>query len=869
MSSRSLFVRSYHRVLPTAAFLACCFLGSASSSAAPAFEEIWFGEAVATEGQKLSFSLHYPESASVDEPIPLNLEILTAIPYQVCTVRLQVQDTAGNLVDESEMTLDLHRGRDDVTVQWDAAKLAPGKYSLLIIVDYAREYEPASYAVPISRVSADHWRKRIEELEAQLPALEKGVEGLAAEAGAPDPSGGGGAPHLQLRGKIVRDSVSGARQALEAQQWRLVDRNIAYADDALDVLRADMTFNKAIPETLSPHAAYPARLEIREGGVYEAETPFFLIGAVLGTDTPAEAAETPGSVYLGPDASLPLAAQVEWIKRHGLNFVVASFPAGVDASVCRQRVSALGQAAGNLQVPWALQLDQEDIAGSVMDAWPDLTEPGFADMAHPEFSKVYVQTLKEMFSQAGTQSYRPVGISLADDPHFKYDGEPVRAQFIARIKEWYPDRQDLNRQWHAHLADFDEITIWGEHPEHSYQNQRAYQFEWQHFHRGLIIQFLSGLKQELAALAPGVPAMMTLSQGAFVPGETRNTPSREDLAALMDISGCRVRFEFGTGLYAINYPVPHAALTLTRSYAKNKPVLMIDADIDVENGNGVRHRDALVTSAVWEAVMSGATGMALSPESSVFRYPETLAAYTYAAVDINRLAPIIAVFQQAPEEIAVLFSEASKIMDDGVPHLESAQYAFEGASFAGFPVRYMTEKQIQEGGLADIKVLILPSTMAVTDAAFEHLSRFVEEGGMVARVGTPIPYNEKGQSRSDVIRATGNTVLVRGMNLPTEYLHAMDAALVGGTLPEIVRPVNAHGYPLEGVRSRYVTHENESYLYIINLRHDPAMVHLSGMAGSGRDLIRGRDVQFPRELEPLDPMLIRLDKLPPLIAVSD
>ena len=107
------------------------------------------------------------------------------------------------------------------------------------------------------------------------------------------------------------------------------------------------------------------------------------------------------------------------------------------------------------------------------------------------------------------------------------------------------------------------------------------------------------------------------------------------------------------------------------------------------------------------------------------------------------------------------------------------------------------------------------------------------------------------------------------MNLPTEYLHAMDAALVGGTLPEIVRPVNAHGYPLEGVRSRYVTHEGESYLYIVNLRRDPAMVYVSGLADSGRDLIRGRDIQFPKELAPLDPMLIRLDKQAPLVAVSD
>ena len=124
------------------------------------------------------------------------------------------------------------------------------------------------------------------------------------------------------------------------------------------------------------------------------------------------------------------------------------------------------------------------------------------------------------------------------------------------------------------------------------------------------------------------------------------------------------------------------------------------------------------------------------------------------------------------------------------PHLESAKFAFEGASFAGYSIRFITESQIARGALAPVKVLILPDTLAVSDETFTQLSAYVEEGGAVARVGKPIPYNERGMSRSDVIRSTAKTVLVRGLNLPTEYLHAMDAAQERGALPEISRPVN-------------------------------------------------------------------------------
>jgi len=269
---------------------------------------------------------------------------------------------------------------------------------------------------------------------------------------------------------------------------------------------------------------------------------------------------------------------------------------------------------------------------------------------------------------------------------------------------------------------------------------------------------------------------------------------------------------------------------------------------------------ALVQSTLWEAVISGANGMALSAGSDVFQYPEALEAYVTTAQDINRLAPIVEAFQRAAPEVGILFSEASKIMDDGGSHLESAQFAFEGATFAGYSLRFITEEQVIAGALNALNVLIIPDTLAVSDAAFDLLSKFVENGGTVARVGKPIPYNERGISRSDVIRSTANTILVRGLNLPTEYLHAMDAAQEKGALPEIARPINVSGYPVEGIRSRYVEYNGDAYLYIINLRKEPVNCYLAGVYQKGYDLIRGRNISFPRELPPLTPMLVRLEK---------
>ena len=108
-----------------------------------------------------------------------------------------------------------------------------------------------------------------------------------------------------------------------------------------------------------------------------------------------------------------------------------------------------------------------------------------------------------------------VALSLAQSPQFQYDSEEVRQQFVAHIKERYPDRIELNRLWRSHLADYDEITVWGDHPEYGYQNRRAFQYEWQSFQRELISSFLAKIDQELCQTAPDLPLNADASEYGF------------------------------------------------------------------------------------------------------------------------------------------------------------------------------------------------------------------------------------------------------------------------------------------------------------------------------------------------------------------
>jgi hypothetical protein len=360
-------------------------------------------------------------------------------------------------------------------------------------------------------------------------------------------------------------------------------------------------------------------------------------------------------------------------------------------------------------------------------------------------------------------------------------------------------------------------------------------------------------------LAPDTPITLGFTGRAFEPGDAEFGVDRETLTSLLDVTGCCVANTHIDPYYALGYPQQVLLYTLMRSFAPGKPLANLEDDLVNESPSEDLCTFKYVHSVLWEVAMAGLNASALRVPLDSLR-PECIEAYATAGLDLNRLAPIVAAFQQAPVEVAILWSMPSKIYANGVQHLESARYAFEGCSFAGYKAGFITEKQCVENHLPDLKVLVVPDTPSVANDTFPILKEFMQGQGVVIRTSSSILFDEHGYSRRDIISNVRRTVLVHGQNLPAEYLHAMDAVATSGELPPIPRTVNQFGYPEEGVKSRYVEIDGQGYLYVINLRKDPITSYLHGGSRSGHDLIHGRDVSFPMRLTPLVPMLVRLDK---------
>lgn len=799
--------------------------------------EVWIISARQTAARHAEIRLEANDSYPVTQKIPFVCAIRSERPFKEALLEMEIRDGDQHLAARGEVLLNLYEGPNSCLFEWDAQSVSTGTYQALFRLSYTHDESPAICEATLKKVTEQQLRNDLDEVSAHISQLREALPGLSSASGA--------LTLLELRLRIAEKFAGRMREKISDRAWRQADGYLAYLDRTVDAVHAGMVLGAFTPELLEP-APIPnlSQLEVRDGAFFCEGRPVFLFGRTI------------------PE---PSGDAIRSIAHDGLNLAVLAMgpdtvlSSSPDSAEFRDRFAPVFAASQERNVALTVRLSPQNLGSWAREQWPNITDKGFVDVADPGAKTLFEQHLKTLLPYLAEQ--RMVrSLCIADEPQFKFDGEEIRRAFINRVRQEYPERQELNQVWRAHLADFDEITIWDDAaPAYSYQNRRAYQYDWQSFHRGLIDAYFAAIVAKVRELAPGMPLEAMLPDNVFDEGETRQGVDRESLAQVMDISGCSATTNPNDSYYALSYPRQSAFYTLMRSFQPDKPVLNLQDHILLDDTLTPEYRHTYVQTAMWEAVMSGVNGTSLAEDTTIFDHPETAEAYSAACLNINRLAPIVAAFQQAPADILVLFSEASKIFDNGEPHLKSARYAYEGCSFSGYNVRFITDQQCAQSGLTGVKVLVIPETPAVPEDTFAALLAYVKSGGAVARVGTPIPYDEKGHSRREVLPNTANTVLVRGLNLPTEYLHAIDAAIVLGSLPTIPRTVNAYRYPIEGVKTRYIEYEGEHYLYLVNLRKTEVTCFLAGNLQTGRDLILGRTVSFPQRVAPLDPMLIRFD----------
>ncbi|MGC8844976.1 MAG: beta-galactosidase [Candidatus Hydrogenedens sp.] len=780
--------------------------------------EISFGNLIEKEGEAL---------------VPLICEMDAKHSYSYVVASLDISEEKNNetpIPINTIQTVSLVKGYNRILFLLPIQKLKDGIYYGNLQVKYTKEEKPAIVVFQIEKISSKGLEEQLNFVSQEVDnviSLNKDIQN-----------------DKSVEFNLIKNLLLQARNEFNDKHWEDLSDTLNILQEQISQLKDSLPKSNAT--VISPQKE-DLSLSITPEGVFSNKKPVNVIGIYLNEPTMDNAKMVID--YAIPVVVFPITLDKMFPTESGEQTLPADIM-GILDYLFENKVYVL------------FQIVQEQVPPWLYEKTPNIHKDGFVDLSQRPVWDLIEKGYKEIINYCKEKSFF-LGMSLVTEPKFKFDGDFVRQSFIEWVKVNYPDRQTLNQVWHAHLANYEEITIWDEVAPHwSYQNRRAYQYDWQNFHREMISNLLKGALDQFRLFSSDVPVSITFPSTVFELDETKYTPDREQTIPYLDFIPISVSFNTEDTVYAQGYPDPAVDVVWMRSVSKGKPIIISSANLNFKEGMTDNEKYKHTQSFLWEMALAGAQIVAVNITGDLRDNVEIWKAIFDTNSLFLKISPELRQFQLSKAMVRVLFSDSSKILDGGTPHLKSARFAYEGSSFAGYDVCFATEKGIETGILQDTKVLIMPQTLSLEDDVFNIITDFIRNGNYVIRVGTQIPYDPKGMSRRDVVQPTSNTILVRGMNLPTEYLHGMDALISKKALASIPRPVNKVGYPLEGIKSRFIPSEDGGgYLYLLNLRKEKVLCRLTGYLQKGYSLMDNTEIEFPRELQPLE--LIFMKMVPP------
>jgi len=790
-----------------------------------------------TDTIEARWEIDITREAGPGSPLIFDANIIGRLRAPDARVFMRVYDAQDTLVNEAVVEKPLSGGDNRIRFRWEPATVDLGRYTIrffargeeLMRIPWAEFY--------VKKVSRSQVAQELDILRADHETFTDHLDLIAQRHYNP--------PYAMMRAALVDRIMEQAETLFDSGDWQQAGERLEHGRDVIKKARAAISFRNDPAYLFRREPPDLSKLAIRYGNFQVAGRPVYLFGAV-GWD------QLRDDLELLPDLGLNLAL-----------FTTPIAADGTDSPMPPRALSgALAKAEAN-NVSVTIQ--------AVPEGFDDL--PAAARwmptgiVTYPQADRTLQQAKnreRQFFELIRYLDSHPIvnSLSIAHRPQFQFEGETVRQLFIEYLQQQYPDREALNRSWKARYTAFDEVSLDDRH------TRPAFDYDWVDFYLGLGRQYLSGMAESLARETRRIP--LQIKQLGDIPinpdldwlTDPEISPDVIAISGLADIPGG------ASEDYALDHPNGTLMYALKRSLFPQKPVFDLQLHVvpsEQPDADGYAYAHALL----WDGVIHGLNAGAAwawahdfdmpSSQPPILSRPSYLEGFATAAIDINRLAEIVQAFQQAPSDLAILWSRSSRIYDGGEPYLDSMRRAFEGASFAGKKVRFLSESQIAAGALDGVRALIIPQTPAVSDEAFQAISDYVQaEKGAIIRTGTALPYNARGYPRQQVLPMNLRTILVRGIDTSTNYLSAVESAYNEDLLPLTPRAVNEFGYLVEGIKSRYVEVDGASYMFLLNIRHEARPCWITEEYSGGVDLISGQEVEFPIILPPLRPMLIEL-----------
>ncbi len=239
---------------------------------------------------------------------------------------------------------------------------------------------------------------------------------------------------------------------------------------------------------------------------------------------------------------------------------------------------------------------------------------------------------------------------------------------------------------------------------------------------------------------------------------------------------------------------------------------------------------------------------------SIYRRPAAILAAADAGADANRIAPEIKEIFNAKPQVAILYSQASNIMDP--VYGKRVADIFGALAFNGRKTAFISERQAQAGSFGGLKAIFIANASHVEPATLKALEAFQSSGGKLFSIGDSLSKDVYGKPLKSQLKTQALDKSLRGADLANLVGSVSDEAL--GKLPVRISSSSKSG--LLHVDWQAVKSADGSWLLcVVNYNSEPLDVALEAPEGAkALDIVRLKETGRALVLEPWRPLVLRV-----------
>jgi hypothetical protein len=338
-----------------------------------------------------------------------------------------------------------------------------------------------------------------------------------------------------------------------------------------------------------------------------------------------------------------------------------------------------------------------------------------------------------------------------------------------------------------------------------------------------------------------------------------------------DIAGCDAYAQYGSGVgpldestsneYVYHWQVEEMCYDLLHSF-KNQPVFNSE-NHPMGNATGAYRFPSRQSRAVfWQGGLhhQGATTTwvwedpPLDPSllHSIYYRPGYCFGQQRALLDLNRLSDDVTAINQAKPTVAILYSPTARYWDKD--YATSVRTIYTALSFTGDTITFISEKQLAEQGVPDVRAIVLPHATHVARAAAKVLDAYRAGGGLLIAAGDEcMTLDEYHRPLTDHV---ASSISLKSEREATDDIRRALPAPARSALIDTTT-----NKPAFGVEYKVVQRDHAVLVPLINFLKQPQTVNVNIDRGEDEavDLLTGQTVTLKNlKLNPMEPMLLKI-----------